>query len=136
MSTIEWKDAYSVRVGVLDAQHKKLLEIVNRVSLMMDSPETSARDCFAVLNELMSYADVHFSTEEGLLKQHEYPKLHQQMKEHVVFTGEVFRLAQMLERGSATVRRETTDFVKDWFISHILGTDREYIEFLVSKGEK
>jgi hemerythrin-like metal-binding protein len=136
VSIIEWKDAYSVRIQSLDIQHKKLLEIVNRVSQMMEAPDPSAKECFVILNELAEYADDHFATEERLLKEHGYPRLAQHLKEHVLFTGEVFKLAQMLEKDMPALRRRVTDFVKDWYISHVLGTDREYIEFLTSKGLK
>lgn len=134
MSQLEWKETYSVGIKELDQQHKGLLELVNRVC-NMDPATLPKNEAFAILNTLINYAQTHFETEERLLQTHDYPHLAQQQREHVAFTAEVFKLAQQLEKNDPHLHRQITDFVKNWYISHILGTDREYKDFLLSKGE-
>ena len=133
MAILEWKDSYSVGIKSLDHQHRRLLDLINELSVI-DPKTADAKKVFTALNGLAEYAQTHFDTEEKLLVQYNYPKLVQQQREHVAFTGDVFQIAQDLEHMNSGVRGEVIDFLKNWFISHILGTDREYIDFLLSKG--
>ena len=133
MAILKWKDSYSVGIKSLDQQHRRLLELINKLSGI--DPETKdKKKIFSVLNALAEYAQAHFDSEESYLSKYEYPNLAQQQREHVAFTAEVFRLAQKLEQAEPGIHSEVINFTKDWYISHILGTDREYIDFLLSKG--
>ena len=74
MMKLEWKATYSVGVKQLDEQHEKLLQLINDLS--SENPDNSIKRCFAILNELINYAQLHFSTEEALLEQHHYAQLY------------------------------------------------------------
>jgi hemerythrin len=41
---------------------------------------------------------------------------------------------QRFAAGDATVAMELMDFLKDWLVNHINGTDRKYVPFLKGKG--
>jgi hemerythrin len=133
MALLEWKESYSVRIEELDRQHKGLLELINELSAM-NTKTPDNQKLFATLNALVEYAQTHFETEERYLTKYNYPKLVQHQREHVVFTAEVFTLAQKFERNDPNLHNTIVDFTKNWYISHILGTDREYVEFLAAKG--
>lgn len=133
LAILEWKGSYSVGIKSLDEQHERLLEIINELSGI--DPETiDKKRTFSGLNALAEYAQTHFDLEEHYLRTYDYPKLAQQQREHVAFTAEVFRLAQALEQAHPGIHAAIINFTKDWYISHVLGTDREYIDFLLSKG--
>jgi hemerythrin len=135
MSHLEWKKSYSVGVEILDKQHRHLLELINQLSDL--GPKAGDRKgLFAVLNAFAEYAQTHFETEEQYLKRYDFPGLAQHQREHVAFTADVFRMAQQLENADPAIYTEVCRFVKDWYISHVLGTDREYIDFLIAKDAK
>ena len=135
MSILEWKNSYRVGIESLDKQHRHLLDLINQLSTL-DPKARDGKALFTVLNALAEYAQTHFETEEQYLKKYDFPRLVQHQREHVAFTADVFRLAQRLEQANPAIYTEVCAFVKDWYISHVLGTDREYIEFLSAKGAK
>lgn len=135
MAILEWKNSYSVGIERLDKQHRHLLELINQLSTL-DPTSPGRKELFTLLNAFAEYAQTHFETEEQYLKRYDFPGLAQQQREHIAFTADVFRLAQQLEQADPSIYTKIAAFVKDWYISHILGTDREYIDFLNAKGAK
>ncbi|RKZ74881.1 MAG: hemerythrin, partial [Gammaproteobacteria bacterium] len=43
-------------------------------------------------------------------------------------------LQRHFSAGEATISQEIFDFLKDWLVNHILGSDKEYTVFLNAKG--
>lgn len=135
MAQLVWSDTYSVGVMELDHQHKELLNLVNQI-YAMDPNTVSKTDVFSTLNALVIYAQTHFDTEERYLKAYNFPKLIEHQKEHIAFTTDVFKFAEKLEKNDPNIHRKIVDFIRNWYVSHILGTDRGYKEFLHKNGVK
>ena len=133
MGMIPWKDAYSVGIKEIDGQHKSLLEIINGLS-EVERRAVDNKAFFATLNGLIKYAQEHFRTEERYMEEYGYPDLGPHQEAHAAFTEDVFSLQELLSKGDAAILQKILDFLKDWYISHILGTDREYIDFFAEKG--
>ncbi len=133
MGALEWKDTYSVGVQVLDAQHRQLLDIINQISSARPDDRTE-KFFFAALNLLVKYADIHFSTEEKYMRNCHYAGLADQEKEHREFTERVFALREKLAGKDRQIFTEIQTFLKDWYISHVLGTDRGYISSFAQHG--
>lgn len=132
MSVLEWKESYSVGIKKIDQQHKKLLEIMNELSEL----DTEEKEFFVILNSMIEYANSHFKTEEKYMEEYEYPELEQQKKEHNDFIERVFSLNEELVDGNKEIHYKISDFLKDWYISHVLGTDMKYKDFFAEKGLK
>ncbi len=132
MTTLEWKEDYSVGVREIDEQHARLLQMIN--DLYVEIPEKDQKGCFEHLNRLIKYAELHFSTEERLMEQYGYEELESHSMEHDSFTMKVFDLNRKLEQGEGDVYSELVMFVKEWYISHVLGVDKNYQPFFKEKG--
>lgn len=75
---------YSVGVQEMDAQHQKLVVLINRFyDSIKDGGATSEVE--AVLNELLIYVDVHFSSEEDYMKTINFPDLEAHKVNHSSF---------------------------------------------------
>ena len=133
MGLLEWKESYSVGVRLLDIQHRQLLDIINQVAAARDANLTE-KFFFTTLNLLVKYADIHFSTEEKYMREQGYPGLAEHEEEHRKFTENVFALRESLEGKNPSIFPEIQTFLRDWYISHVLGTDRGYISFFAQKG--
>ncbi len=132
MATIEWKPAYSVGVEQLDEQHQKLLQLINNLS--HENPEADAKQCFVVLNELVQYVQLHFNTEENLMREHGYADLKAHQQEHEIFTEKLFDLNRKMTSSDGNIFSELTHYLKDWYIAHVLGTDQGYKDFFKEKS--
>ena len=132
MTKLVWKDEYSVGVKELDKQHEKLLDLINR--LYEENPDKSLDDCFWHLNTMIKYAELHFTTEENLMEKYGYEGLEIQQNEHDSFTMKVFALNEELAQEKGDIYSDIIVFLKEWYVSHILGTDKEYMDFFKEKG--
>jgi hemerythrin len=132
MKTIEWQPEYSVGVKELDDQHRCLLDTVNTM-LIEQTDKYEAAKFSPVISSLIHYAYTHFATEERYLLQVNYPNLDQHIIEHINFIMKTLSLALRVENEEDEMRIELLRYLKEWYCSHVLGTDRQYIPFLASK---
>jgi hemerythrin-like metal-binding protein len=127
MSYIEWKKTYEVGFKLIDDQHVKLINIMNE---LYDAQQRGTGQLIVneSLNELVDYTVYHFSTEEKLFTQYDYPKKDQHMKEHDEFVDKIKNLKAEAVKGNLLLSIKTMEYLKDWTINHILGTDKEFGE--------
>jgi hemerythrin len=132
MRTIEWQDDYTVGVKELDDQHRCLLNTINTL-LEEQGDKYEAAKFSPALSSLIYYAYTHFATEERYLVQVHFPDLKQHVLEHIDFIMKTLGLALRIESSGDESRIELLRYLKEWYSSHVLGTDRQYIPFLASK---
>jgi len=132
---VEWKDEYSVGIDSIDRQHKKLLSLINQLQTAVDysTGEEFERDA---LDELVDYTKTHFSYEEGLLEQNNYPDFEPHKKQHKEMIEHVGEVLSEYEKDHDTAMSNAVEFLKSWLIKHINGTDKQYSSFLIEKGVK
>jgi hemerythrin len=79
---------------------------------------------------LVDYVQVHFTTEEKLLNENDYPYLLSHKQEHDKFIEKVKELYSRALSGSSRVSIEMLIFLRDWLLNHIIKTDKKYSKFL------
>ncbi|HTP13088.1 MAG TPA: bacteriohemerythrin, partial [Bacteroidota bacterium] len=84
--------------------------------------------------ELVAYTKVHFQTEEDFFKKFAYPGYAQHKTQHDKLAQQVLDFQQQYKSGRSMFTIELMNFLKNWLSGHILGTDKNYSEFLNSKG--
>lgn len=130
---MEWKDIFSVGYEPIDNQHKKFIEIINKV---YNYTEMEKSDIIKVLKELEEYGKYHFLTEEEILVKTKYPFLEEHKEEHDMFVEKVSSWIKDIEK---VYDFDLFDFLVDWLTSHILDCDRKYASWIMnnlSKTEK
>ena len=133
---IEWRDEYSVENVDIDREHKQLISLINR--LQMQTLNEISRD---VLNqtvfEMLLYAENHFTHEEILMKQKDFPGYMDHKQKHDDFRMKIDDFKADLEKYEEIleITKEILFFLQRWLITHIKGTDRHYIPYL-KKGEE
>jgi hemerythrin len=132
MRTIEWQDDYTVGVKELDDQHRCLLNTINTL-LEEQRDKYEAAKFSPALSSLIYYAYTHFATEERYLLQVHFPDLKQHVLDHIDFIMKTLGLALRVESGGDETRIELLRYLKEWYSSHVLVTDRQYIPFLASE---
>jgi hemerythrin-like metal-binding protein len=127
---IAWSDSYSVDVPELDDQHRRLVELINRIG-----DDYGPRNAFTdglfheVLRDMFDYTRVHFAAEEDYLRQIAYPQLAAHQREHAAFTTRVMEFIDATRHGRQD-RQAIHGFLLDWLTSHILESDMQYRAFL------
>lgn len=135
MALFEWTEDLSVGVLTIDEQHKKLIAIINELNDAMKNGK--AKEIIGkVIKELLDYTKYHFSKEEGLMAQANYIGIESHKLIHSQFVKNIENFENDFKNGKITVTLELINFLKDWLIKHIMGTDKKYSSTLIEKGIK
>jgi hemerythrin len=133
MSLFVWDDTYSVKVSQMDSEHQKLFDIINALYDGMKAGK--GKDVLGpVINQLITYTERHFASEEAVLRRASYDHLDQQISEHRAFVSRVKRFSSDFASGAVGLSVEVLDFLKDWLAQHIKGTDQQYSTALNAQG--
>lgn len=135
MPVFTWNDSYSVSVGEMDSQHKKLIDIINKLYDSMQQGQSGAA-LSGIVGDLLNYTRQHFSAEERYMQQHGYPKYAEQKKEHEFFIDKVKKYQDDLNSGKTSFSVDMSVFLKNWLVNHISKVDKEYGPFFNAKGLK
>ncbi len=127
MSLVEWDPAFSVGSARMDADHMRLLSLLNRLYDAWQGGE-EADELGWLFDELISYADTHFAAEEMALKTRNYPRLDKQRADHARLKASVMEFRSRYLGGGqpAVLNEEMAHFLKSWLLEHILGEDMLY----------
>lgn len=124
MALIHWTESYSVGVPLMDAQHKKLIEMINSMHGKYD-PSTM----FDVVMKMFNYAAEHFHTEEALLRRRSFNGLARQIQEHKMFMRKAGDFAGK-DLADPVTHTQVVTFLSEWLVHHILHEDMQYREIL------
>lgn len=131
--TFRWTEAYSVNIGILDEQHRALIDTVAQLREALHCREGNSV-LGSVLHDLVDYAGVHFLTEEGLMEQHEFPGLALHRAQHEEFRERVAEFLQAYRAGRQCVAVSLHLYVETWLREHLRKTDMLYSAYLNARG--
>lgn len=131
MKFVEWCDLFVIGHEVIDKQHRTLFEIANRFHDSVNrgfDPKTSVN----TLNQLIQYAQKHFSDEEQIAHDLKMPvellDHHQQVHDKLI--TDVFTLNERIESGQVVDMATVETFIREWLVLHVLIEDQKYKPYL------
>ena len=131
-----WDPSLETGHAKIDGQHKQLISALN--SIIDSSREGKGKDeIFKTLDFLTGYTVMHFSTEEKLQTQYEYPDYLIHKRYHDEFKGTVGELTQRLinEGPTEEVIGVVTTTIGNWLLNHIKGDDFRMAAYVKAKGD-
>jgi hemerythrin-like metal-binding protein len=129
----DWREEYSVGVGTLDAQHRRLFELISEVGQDVASG-ASLEALLHRLHILTHYADFHFKTEQDLMGRFGWSNLGPHRGEHEKLAEGIRRCASDLRDRGLPPGHDLLEFLKTWLLRHTLLEDRRYIPFFHENG--
>ncbi|MDJ0957315.1 MAG: hemerythrin family protein [Arenicellales bacterium] len=87
-----------------------------------------------LLVELVEFTRKHFSTEEKLMEEYDYPDLATHHKEHRLLLQYLIDLVDAVSSGKKLTFCSDYDVSTDWVLIHISECDKSLGAFLNSKG--
>jgi len=125
MTTCQWQDTYSVGIPAIDSQHKVLIDLINR----LDDTKHGDGDLRVVMDKLDWYVRQHFSLEETMMLDADYPGLEEHLAEHREFEPWLRAAQSHMAIGgldTGIVANTVNDHLKDWLQHHILLVDMDF----------
>ena len=120
---IEWCDAYSIDGGIIDAQHKQLLNLAGRL-MEFDEAVRPQGELKEIVMQLYKYMEDHFHREEHLAESSGYPKLDVLVKAH----REIIEEMNGMMKTCTDYRKLCVQLRKilfAWVTNHILNVDKD-----------
>lgn len=130
---VEWSQELSVNIEEVDAQHKKLVAMLNGLYEAMGAG-TGKETLRRILDGLAEYAVYHFATEENLFDTYDYPEKAHHKAQHAEFVERVSDFKERFASGERLLSIDVLKFIADWLTEHIQGSDKEFGPFLNDCG--
>jgi len=130
---MQWSEEFSCGIRAIDNDHRMLFEVLNNLDVAVRSNDPE-HDVGGVIDLLKRYVVEHFAREERFMADSNYPDYAVHAREHRRIAEIVQAIGFAHEAAPETLDFEKIlDFLSEWLMGHILGTDRKYIPYV--KGE-
>jgi hemerythrin-like metal-binding protein len=128
MAFLFWHDRYRLGNAEIDAQHRKLFELVNHFDdvIKMGMAEELGR----VLDDLITLTVAHFEFEENLFESLGFPQASSHKKVHEDLIKQAKDMRTKMKRGGHVSSVAIARFLADWLTNHIIREDMEYKPYL------
>ncbi len=135
MDKILWSKDFLFDIPSIDEQHKKIIDYINTL-IDYNNNDISSNNIADIFDELLSYSYSHYEYEETLLKELKYSEtdLKQHKAIHLAFKDIITELVvKSINRNNYDVAEEVLNFMRDWWVDHIINEDMKYKSFLEEK---
>lgn len=122
MKDLVWDKTLSVEVSEIDDDHRRLLELFNRLGHSVEGGE-SLEAVAATMDELIACTAWHFQHEERLMQKHGFPGFESHRAEHQELIASGKAMQQRLREQSATLSPRDIEGLEQWLTGHIYGLD-------------
>lgn len=129
----EFRPQYHTGIPEIDEEHAELFAIINDVYKVVEEDYSDDKydEAMSLLDRLEEYADTHFSHEEEIMKEHNYPELALQQAAHASF---ITRLAEKdmgeSENNRKAFLEDLLDFLYAWLGNHIMKMDKKIAQYI------
>lgn len=132
-SKILWTDELSVKVGSIDEQHKRIFDVINRF-IQEETLEKRSLRFAELLSELTDYSIEHFRDEEKYMTEQHFPGIKEHRAAHKLYIKKVAFFNHLYDDVNPTRPEDVSDFLKEWWINHIMLLDMEYKKFVDNRN--
>jgi len=132
MPVLEWNINFLTGIREIDQDHRHLVDLLNE-SYEALKGGAAADQMQSVVDELVRYADYHFSCEEQLMVAASYPDYAEHKKEHEIFTDRATEFQNCFENGEVPAIA-ILSFLSNWITHHFLKTDVKFGAFVDSRN--
>ena len=126
MTRFVWSKEYELGIDVIDHQHQRIVDYINRVYDCLESGSSNVSEKEILLN-LVDYTFSHVAFEEAMLEEIDYSEIAVHRLSHQSFSRVINDLKERVEQGEK-VGKELANFLQNWLIAHIMVEDAKYVD--------
>lgn len=124
-----WKDDYLVGVDKIDQQHKILFAMLGDLLTLREDVgpiDERAAKLSSLVERLNNYAIYHFRTEEFLINRHLDSDISvvAHKEAHKAYANSMQDFEERFQAGDVSVVNDLIDFIYNWWLVHIMETDK------------
>lgn len=121
---IIWDASLETGITEVDAQHKRLVEIIN--SLIDAIGHAHPSTLKHIVGQLKDYTLYHFQTEEKIMEDAGYAALAEHREEHAMFVDQILLFDLDVILASEGLAWDMLHFLRGWLTNHILVVDKRF----------
>lgn len=128
---LQWDESLVLDLAEIDNQHRSIFEHFQKMSeAVQKGAPTEVIEQLSVF--LCEYADLHFTAEEKIMAEYNYPEIDYQRREHEEFTRDANSLKETIKQAgvSQEMAIETTGKLFRWIIKHIKTDDKKMVAYV------
>lgn len=132
-SSLEWTDKWNSGEETIDAQHRELIDLIDKIidgSISLEDNDSLEYN----LNLLMNHLQEHFIYEEKVLAEEDYIYLVEHQKIHASLLEKSYRLKEQAIKGQISIEDLLEFMLHDVIIGHILKEDTKFFELFQKKS--
>jgi hemerythrin len=123
---IKWNATFSVGIEKIDAQHKKLVDLINRLyAAFIDKRENE--EMSLILNELVEYTIYHFTFERTFFPGLKTAEIQEHTLQHDNFVKKIKEFQVRFQKNEVPITASLINFLRDWLTNHIMKTDKGFL---------
>lgn len=135
MARIVWLPSMSVGIEKWDADHKVLLELINRLGESVSAGR--AERVHQAIVTLEAYAERHFRIEEDVMAALRYPRTASHKAQHDGMRAWIAERRAIAAAGNAgDLLQDMAEHLVHWLYTHVLTIDMQYTEFFDEQRRK
>lgn len=123
MSHIEWTQELEIGIGVIDGQHRRIVDYINTLDDVCQIPDREVVG--QVIGDLIDYTYSHFAFEEALMEEAGYEFLSIHQNTHKAFCERIEQFRKRFDDGG-DVAEPLAELLRTWLINHIMSDDDSY----------
>lgn len=137
---LEWRPQLAVGHEKIDEDHKRLIELINKVQSLFVT-HASMGVLTLALDALHDYTRDHFAREESVMRKIDYPHFHKHAQAHETLVRrlndltEKILLAHSQQTSADSLPKENKEallqLLRDWLIHHVIQEDLKMRDYLL-----
>ncbi len=129
MQTIQWESKFETGQHDMDLQHQYFLNLINHfIKAMQQNKKKVVIE--AMVHELTAYARFHFSSEERLMIENEYPGYQEHKMQHMDLIQTLNIQINNIDKDFEKGMMDITNFLVNWFVHHTTEVDKKFTHYL------
>jgi hemerythrin-like metal-binding protein len=133
VALLTWNHACTVGVRAMDDQHGILMDTMNELRLAVVRG-LGREQVSEVLDRLIEFTRMHFSSEELLMEKHLFPGRAEHRAEHQHILAQILQSSHRVQHSEQMQMRSLLCFLRESYTEHIEGMDREYGPWMNDHG--
>jgi len=132
MSRPTWDDSMMTGDAHIDEQHRRVLDLVDKLEAAETQEHSPSTTIYSILDELMTFTQIHFISEEHLMLRVEYPTAptDEMLAQHQEFKNYArLRVLEFRHHNHASVL-PLLSYLTEWLVAHEFGLDRKLVDWI------
>ncbi len=115
----------------IDSEHRVQLGMLEALCDAVDEGQPAAK-IHEILNQLTAYSELHFTSEELLMRMYAYPDYDDHVLDHAAMTERLNQILRRYAAGQDNLALKTANQMRDFLLSHINSRDKALTDYLTT----